>query len=110
VCGCDLYQLGFGCYGLFDVGVQLGRVARRVRAGVRVFADAGKEQRVVPCALGAWEYKLPEFWRSKLRSNRKRDQRNFRRLRAADWTVIRLWEHEIRLDSGRCIDRILRAL
>ena len=60
--------------------------------------------------LPAWEYKLSRFWRSKLRANRRRDQRNFRRLRAADWTVIRLWEHEIRSDSGRCIDRILRAL
>src|SRR3990172_3492458 len=58
--------------------------------------------------LPAWEHKLSQFWRSKLRANRKRDQRNFRRLRAADWTVIRLWEHEIRSDSGRCIGRILQ--
>lgn len=60
--------------------------------------------------LPAWERKLSEFWRSKLRSNRKRDQRNFRRLRAANWTVIRLWEHQIKTDSGRCVHRILRAL
>jgi len=60
--------------------------------------------------LPACEHKLSEFWRSKLRANRRRDQRNFRRLRAADWTVIRLWEHEIRSDSGKCVDRILRAL
>ncbi len=60
--------------------------------------------------LPAWEHKLSKFWRSKLRANRRRDQRNFRYLRTAEWTVIRLWEHEIRSDSGRCIDRILRAL
>jgi DNA mismatch endonuclease, patch repair protein len=60
--------------------------------------------------LPAWEHKLSEFWRLKLLANKRRDQRNFRRLRAADWTVIRLWEHEIRSDRGRCIDRILRAL
>lgn len=60
--------------------------------------------------LPAWEHKLSEFWRSKLRANRKRDQRNFRHLRAANWIVIRIWEHEIRSDSGRCIERILRAL
>jgi len=60
--------------------------------------------------LPAWERKLPAFWRSKLRANRKRDQRNFRRLRADDWTVLRLWEHEIRADSSGCVDRILRAL
>jgi DNA mismatch endonuclease (patch repair protein) len=60
--------------------------------------------------LPAWERKLSEFWRSKLRANRRRDQRNFRRLRAGDWTVIRLWEHEIRSHKERCIERILRAL
>jgi DNA mismatch endonuclease (patch repair protein) len=60
--------------------------------------------------LPAWEHKLSEFWRSKLRANRRRDQRNIRRLRAAHWTVIRLWEHEIRSDLGGCIDRILGAL
>jgi DNA mismatch endonuclease (patch repair protein) len=60
--------------------------------------------------LPAWEHKLTEFWRSKLRANRRRDQRNFRRLRAAKWTVIRLWEHEIRSDPRLCIRRILRAL
>jgi DNA mismatch endonuclease, patch repair protein len=60
--------------------------------------------------LPAWEYKLSEFWRSKLHANRRRDQRNFKRLRAANWKVIRLWEHEIRCDSERCIERILQAL
>jgi DNA mismatch endonuclease (patch repair protein) len=60
--------------------------------------------------LPAWEHKLSEFWKLKLHMNRRRDQRNFRRLRAADWTVIRLWEHEIRSDVRRCIARILGAL
>lgn len=59
--------------------------------------------------LPAWEHKLSEFWRTKLHANRKRDQRNFRRLRAADWSVIRLWEHEILSDSSRCIERIVLA-
>lgn len=60
--------------------------------------------------LPTWEHKLSEFWKSKLRTNRKRDQRNFRRLRSAGWTVIRLWEHEIRSHKDRCVGRILRAL
>ncbi len=51
--GRDLYQLRFGCYGFLDVRIQLGRIAGRVRAGVRVFADTGKEQRVVPGPLWA---------------------------------------------------------
>lgn len=60
--------------------------------------------------LQAWESKLSEFWKLKLRANRKRDQRNFRRLRATDWTVLRIWEHEILSDCDQCVDRILKAL
>lgn len=60
--------------------------------------------------LPAWEHKLSESWRSKLRANRRRDRRNFRHLRAANWTVVRLWEHEIRSDPSRCLRRILDAL
>jgi DNA mismatch endonuclease (patch repair protein) len=60
--------------------------------------------------LPAWEHKLSHFWRAKLQANRRRDQRNFRRLRAAEWTVIRLWEHEIVSNAERCIGRIRKAL
>lgn len=60
--------------------------------------------------LPAWEHKLAEFWRLKLRANRSRDRRNFRRLRAARWTVVRIWEHEARRDMGRCLASIRGAL
>jgi DNA mismatch endonuclease (patch repair protein) len=39
------------------------------------------------------------FWRAKFARNRERDRRDTRRLRAAGWTVLRLWEHELR--AGR---------
>jgi len=61
--------------------------------------------------LPAWEYKLSKFWRDKLRANRARDQRNFRRLRAHGWKLIRIWQHELlRKDESRFLQRILRAL
>jgi len=40
-----------------------------------------------PKANGAW-------WRSKLDGNVARDRRNDKALRAAGWTVLRLWAHE----------------
>ena len=46
--------------------------------------------------LPAWERKLSKFWRDKLRANRARDQRNFRRLRSRGWHVLRIWEHQVR--------------
>jgi DNA mismatch endonuclease (patch repair protein) len=36
------------------------------------------------------------FWRAKFRRNRARDLRDTRNLRRAGWTVVRLWEHELR--------------
>jgi len=61
--------------------------------------------------LPTWEHKLSKFWRDKLRENRVRDQRNFRRLQAGGWEVIRIWQHELkRTDHGRFLQRILRTL
>ena len=58
--------------------------------------------------LPAWERKLSPFWRDKLRANRARDQRNFRRLRAQGWRVIRLWQHDVLNDLSVCIKRVTR--
>ena len=50
----------------------------------------------------AWEQTLSDFWRRKIRKNRERDKRNFRKLRALGWTVIRLWQHQIERDAELC--------
>lgn len=59
--------------------------------------------------LPAWEHKLSTFWREKLYSNRARDRRNFRKLRAMGWRVIRIWEHQL-VDPSVAIQRVLEAL
>lgn len=60
--------------------------------------------------LPAWEHRLSQFWCDKLRANRARDQRNFRRLRADGWRVVRIWQHQLRRDPGLCLHRIVEAL
>jgi len=60
--------------------------------------------------LPVWEHKLKEFWKEKIWDNRRRDQKNFRKLRRMGWRVIRIWQHEIRKDPGACIARIVNAL
>ena len=60
--------------------------------------------------LPAWEKKLSPFWRDKIRANRARDQRNFRRLRADGWKVIRIWQHDLRNGQMTYLRRIERAL
>jgi DNA mismatch endonuclease (patch repair protein) len=58
-----------------------------------------------------WEHKLSsDYWRLKIRRNRERDKRNQKVLRQRGWRVIRLWEHQIKADPNRCIDRIAAAV
>ena len=41
-----------------------------------------------------WHKQNSEFWRQKIETNRARDADTDARLRALNWTVIRIWEHE----------------
>jgi DNA mismatch endonuclease (patch repair protein) len=56
--------------------------------------------------LPAWEHKVSPFWRNKLRTNRARDRRNFRKLRSRGWKVIRLWQHQIAINLEGSIARV----
>lgn len=58
----------------------------------------------------AWEHKVSEFWKEKINKNRERDRKNFRKLRAMGWRVIRLWQHEIKKDFEGCITRVITAV
>ena len=40
-----------------------------------------------------------EFWEKKLYGNRERDARNQRELKAMGWTVITVWECELKKDK-----------
>ena len=60
--------------------------------------------------LPVWEHKLSLFWRDKLRANRARDLRNFRRLRLRGWQVLRIWQHEVKRDPKGCLKKIEDAV
>lgn len=57
-----------------------------------------------------WREKLGPYWREKIERNRRRDVKNFRKLREEGWLVIRIWEHEVKRNADGCVDRIDRAL
>lgn len=50
-------------------------------------------------------YRLPksnvEFWENKIRNNKARDARNEEQLKALGWSVMRVWECDIRKVAGR---------
>ncbi|MGC9950779.1 MAG: very short patch repair endonuclease [Bryobacteraceae bacterium] len=46
-----------------------------------------------------------EYWRPKLKKNQKRDRENEKRLRAAGWNVLTIWECET-TESEALVERI----
>jgi DNA mismatch endonuclease (patch repair protein) len=46
-------------------------------------------------------------WREKIEGNRRRDQRNFRKLRRMNWKVVRIWEHQVEQSFAFCSSRIV---
>lgn len=50
------------------------------------------------------------YWVAKIRRNMERDRAVDRQLRKLGWTVIRLWESEVRNDSAQIAQRIARLI
>ena len=80
-------------------------VFRKARVAVFVDGDFWHGYR-----FPSWEDKVSDFWKKKISKNRERDAANHRKLRQMEWTVIRLWQHEVEEDFDACIDRILAAV
>ena len=58
----------------------------------------------------AWRHKLTPFWAEKIDANRRRDRRNFARLRRQGWLVLRVWEHDVVSNAEQVADRIEAAV
>lgn len=55
------------------------------------------------------EFELRRYskdWQEKILRNIQRDQRVSQRLQDAGWTVLRLWESEIKANPKKCGDRV----
>src|SRR3989338_264397 len=58
-----------------------------------------------------WKHLLKnEFWREKIKNNRERDRKTTAYLRKNGWTVLRIWEHEVRRDLEKTIAKIIQFL
>ena len=56
----------------------------------------------------AWKHKLAPSWRRKIAANIRRDRRNRIALKAAGWSVMRVWEHQLERSPDN-VRRRLRA-
>jgi DNA mismatch endonuclease (patch repair protein) len=50
------------------------------------------------------------YWMPKIEGNRNRDKANTRQLRKNGWTVVRIWEHELKIGPMKCLKKILSAI
>jgi DNA mismatch endonuclease (patch repair protein) len=51
-----------------------------------------------------------DYWKPKIAANVKRDRSNTRALGADGWTVVRIWEHDLRIRPMKCLAKIMSAL
>jgi DNA mismatch endonuclease Vsr len=51
-----------------------------------------------------------EYWAVKIKYNRAKDRRVTRELASNGWTVIRVWEHELKRSPDRAVEKIRKAL
>ena len=54
--------------------------------------------------------KLSLLWQEKILKNIARDERNFATLREMGWTVVRVWQHEIKKDLNGVVNRIAETV
>jgi DNA mismatch endonuclease (patch repair protein) len=57
-----------------------------------------------------WRGTLSTRWQTKIWTTRRRDQRNFHRLRAMGSRVVRIWEHQLMRDFTGAIERVAVAV
>jgi DNA mismatch endonuclease, patch repair protein len=57
-----------------------------------------------------WKGKLQPYWSEKITRNRLRDEAYTTALRERGWTVVRIWEHEMKQGPEHCVARIEREV
>ena len=58
-----------------------------------------------------YKARLPKkYWQGKIEGNIKRDKRNRSKLRREGWRCLRVWEHEIKKDFDRTVQKVVNFL
>ena len=51
-----------------------------------------------------------KYWREKIEGNMRRDRKVSRKLRRDGWSVLRIWEHDIKRKPETCVRKIMRKV
>ena len=55
-------------------------------------------------------HKLTPFWRDKILTNIKRDNRNKRKLRKLGWKILRIWESDLKKNPSETLSKVVAFL
>ena len=61
------------------------------------------------CPMFKWPQTRREFWREKIRKNKKRDRSAAALLLDGGWRVLTVWECALKGSHRRCLDDVLRS-
>ena len=78
------------------------------RRHLAVFVDGCYWHGCRKCALGSKTN--TEYWKPKIAGNVRRDRSNTRALKQDGWHVVRIWEHDLKVQPMRCLAKIMSAL
>lgn len=104
---------------LLEVGATLERNARDLPGSpdlavrdckLAIFVDGDFWHGRAYFERGAAPKTNTEFWITRFRSNRRRDRRVDRELRADGWSVARVWGSDVRKDARKVARRLARRL
>ncbi len=56
------------------------------------------------------ESEMPEFWKAKIQRNMERDAQNMKDLKKIGWQALRFWEHDIKKNPEKSVEKILKFL
>ena len=51
-----------------------------------------------------------QFWRDKILGNIERDHRVTSELEASGWTVVRVWESDVKVNLESCVNKVISAI
>lgn len=97
--GCR-YRIHYGLPGTPDI-VFIGKK-------VAVFIDGCFWHKCPKCYVEPKSNK--NYWLSKIKKNVGKDKKNNKTLEEMGWKVIRLWEHEVKKDLNKSVEKIIKEL
>jgi DNA mismatch endonuclease (patch repair protein) len=57
-----------------------------------------------------WSHKLNAYWQGKIERNRRRDAKQTAELKEMRWTVLRIWERDIKSDPSAWTEAVISAV